>query len=416
MIRYLLSPMVLMSAVWLFATAMYFLRWSVQFVFDPAEVLPVVGLILAAFGGGCGLALAVHRVSGRHTAGGGALVEVIDEPSIAGCWRMTRNLFILWAVLSGVQMALMNGFPLLWLIIGDTRSYREYGFPSVNGLINSLILACAMSSIYYYLVSGKVRGLWIAAVQLAYAIMIINRQMLFTMVFEAIVLYLMYHSTRLRVLARVVIPLVCLVVLNGIIGHYRTGNDELKDLFQLRFEYSDMPGTIVWVYAYVTTPINNLINTIFSVDPSYNPIFPNTISYLLPTILRDDIFANVQLLSVRLYANAFTVSTAVVDPYLDFGYGGIAGFCAVFGFVSQLAWFYRTPMPRLMYCVLAQSVILSVFTNFLFYLPSIFQLFWIFLIGSKFRATGIYEPPSTPATGEETVPVVEAPREAGGAA
>ena len=404
-----------MSAVWLLATGLYFLRWSVQFVFDPAEVLPVVGLILAAFGVGCALALAVHRISGRHAPGRGTLVAVIDETSVEGCWKMTRNLFILWLVLSGVQMALMGGFPLLWLVIGDGRSYREYGFPSVNGLINSLILACAMSSIYYYLVSGKIRGLWIAAIQLLYAVMIINRQMLFTMAFEAIVLYLMYHGTRMRVLLRIVIPMVCLVVINGIIGHYRTGNDELKDLFQLRFEYSELPGTIVWIYAYVTTPINNLINTIFSVDPSYNPIFPNTISYLLPTILRDDIFANVQILSVRLYANAFTVSTAVADPYLDFGYVGIALFCVIFGFVSQLAWFYRTPMPRLMYCVLAQSVILSVFTNFLFYLPSIFQLFWIYLIGAKYRPSGVYESPVVPADGEEAVPVAEAPREAGGA-
>ena len=416
MIRYLLNPMVLMCAVWLVATAMYFLRWSVQFVFDPAEVLPVVGLILAAFGGGCALALAVYRVSGRHAPGLGTLVERIDETSVAGCWRMTRNLFLLWLVLSGAQMALMGGFPLLWLVIADGRSYREYGFPSLNGLINSLILACAMSSIYYYLVSGKVRGLWIAVAQLAYAVMIINRQMLFTMALEAIVLYLMYHCTRMRVLARIVIPVICLVVINGIIGHYRTGNDELKDLFQLRFEYSDMPGTIVWFYAYVTTPINNLINTIFSVDPAYNPIFPNTISYLLPTVLREDMFANVQLLSARLYANAFTVSTAMTDPYLDFGFGGIALFCLLFGFVSQLAWFYRSPMPRLMYCVLAQSVILSVFTNFLFYLPSIFQLFWIFLIGSKYRPSGIYELPALPATGEETAPVAEAPREVGGAA
>jgi oligosaccharide repeat unit polymerase len=144
-----------------------------------------------------------------------------------------------------------------------------------------------------------------------------------------------------------------------------------------------MPGTVIWIYAYVTTPINNLFNTIFSADPSYNLFFPNTISMLLPTILRQDLFANVQLLSAVLYKSAFTTSTALVEPYLDFGFVGMAVYGVVLGFVSQATWFSKKPLGLLMYCIFAQSIILSIFSNFLFYLPSVFQLFWIYVIVHK---------------------------------
>ena len=390
MIRYLLSPIVLMSAVWCLSTLLYLQRWSVQFVFDASEILPVVGVVLAAFCAGCGLALVLHRVMGKRNAAGVVLEEVVNEESLEGCWRMTQRIFLGWLVLASAQMAYMRGFPLWWLIVRDGRTYTDFGIPSLNGLLNSMILACALSAIYSSLVTGHRGRLWIVFVQLAYAIMLINRQMLFTIVFEGLVLYLMHHCNRPRVLIRIVAPLVLLFIANGIIGNYRSGNDELKDTFQLRFEYSEMPGSVVWVYAYLTTPINNLINTIFTVDPTYNPVFPNTISWLFPSVLRDQVFANTQMVSAQLYASAFTVSTAVVDPYLDFGYLGIAAISALYGFLAQITWFSGTPISRLSYCVLAQCVLLSVFSNILFYLPSVFQLFWVLLIGSRARHSGIY--------------------------
>lgn len=401
MTRYLLSPMVLISAVWLFATLLYFLRWSVQFVFDPAEVLPFVGIILGSFGIGCGLAYFYHHAAGKN-AGSEKAKEEVTEESIQGCWTKTISLFRFWLILAGAQIIAMGGFPLLWLLIGDDRSYRDFGFLSLNGLINSLILACAMSGVFYWLTTNKKRYLWLAGLSAIYSILIFNRQMLFTLGFEVIVLYLIQRPVGIKVVARLLIPVVLLVVVNGIIGNYRTGDEELKELFQVRYEYSQYPGSVLWLYAYVTTPLNNLINTIYTMDPSYNPLFFNTVSYLFPSVLRVEIFSNVQLLSANLYSGAFTVSTAFVDPYLDYGMAGMAIYGVLFGFIAQLTWFYPTPRSRLMYCVLAQSALLSIFTNFLFYLPSIFQLFWIYLIGSKYQATKIDQSSTDPSTAEDS--------------
>jgi len=374
--------MVLMAAVWLFATGLYFLRWSVQFVFDPMEILPYVGIILGSFGVGCGLAYVCHNALDKKTATR-IISADITEASLAKCWAATQMLFKFWLVLAILQIVAMGGFPLLWLVVGDTRSYRDFGFLSINGFINSLILACALSGCYLYLISNKTKYLWLLAIVFVYAILIFNRQMLFTMAFEAVVLYLIQRPVGLKVFLRLLLPAALLFTVNGIIGNYRTGNEELKELFQVRYEYSELPGGILWMYAYVTTPLNNIVNTIYTTDPAYNPFFLNTASYLFPSILRQELFADVQLLSANLYSGAFTVSTAFVDPFLDYGSAGMACYGLLFGFMAQLAWFRPTPRSRLMYCVLAQSVILSIFTNFLFYLPSIFQLFWIFLIGSR---------------------------------
>ncbi len=384
MSRILLSPMVLLTAVWLFSTGLYFLRWSVQFVYEPAEILPYVGVVLGSFGVGCLLAKAFHNMQGKKHSGGSPQV-IGSETSIANCWKTTQRILYFWLVIAIGQIIAMRGFPMLWIVIGDERSYRDFGFLSINGLINSMVLACAISGVYCWLVSNNKKYLIPLGVVFVYASLIFNRQMLFTMAFEAMVLYLIQRPVGIKILARISLLLALLISLNGIIGQYRTGHEELKELFQVQYEYSEIPGSIMWMYAYVTTPLNNLINTIYSADPSWNPLFFNTISTLFPSVVRGELFADVTLLSAQLYSNAFTVSTAFVDPYLDYGPLGMAVYGVLFGFVAQLAWFYPTPRSRLMYCVLAQSVILSIFTNFLFYLPSIFQLFWLHLIGSKYQ-------------------------------
>jgi oligosaccharide repeat unit polymerase len=292
-------------------------------------------------------------------------------------------------VIAIVQIIAMRGFPLLWIVTGDDRSYRDFGFLSINGLINSMVLACAISGVYCWLVSSNKKYLLPLVVVFIYSSLIFNRQMLFSIVFEAVVLYLIQRPVGVKIIARIALLFVFLISLNGVIGQYRTGHEELKELFQVRYEYSEIPGSIMWMYAYVATPLNNLINTIYSSDPAWNSLFYNTVSTLFPSVVRGELFADVNLLSANLYSGAFTVSTAFVDPYLDYGSLGMALYGVLFGFVAQLAWFYPTPRSRLMYCVLAQAVILSIFTNFLFYLPSIFQLFWLHLIGSKYHPEAV---------------------------
>lgn len=208
---------------------------------------------------------------------------------------------------------------------------------------------------------------------------------------EAGVVMLMLQGIRWRAIVKGTALVILLILLFGYIGDLRSGADSFRVLAQPSANYPQwLPSGVLWVYIYLTTPIGNLVNTVDNVRPTWNALFPNTTSLLFPSVLRRMIYGTdgaSEAFSGELITDAFNVSTAYAGSAQDFGKIGIALFSAFCGFCGICCWHLRTFCGALMYGVVAQCIVLTVFFNHLLYLPVVFQVVWLLLFCSRHRFT-----------------------------
>ena len=204
----------------------------------------------------------------------------------------------------------------------------------------------------------------------------------------------MIRGITWKTIAKGLTSLLAVILVFGYIGDMRTGSEAFRQLAEPSSNYPDwLPSGALWVYIYVTTPINNLVNTAKTVTPANNLLFPNATSLLFPSILRNVVYGQtgaVDAASGDLVVDAFTVSTAYVGPLRDYGMFGVACFSILMGAISVHYWRDRSLRGSLTYAVLGQCLVLSVFFNHLFYLPVITQIPWLylFLCGNKAAPRG----------------------------
>lgn len=198
---------------------------------------------------------------------------------------------------------------------------------------------------------------------------------------EFAALYLRIHPIRLSAIMKLLAGAISFVLVFGVIGDVRQGSSAMiRDLAQPTENYPEwLPSGILWAYIYITTPINNLVYNIEQTRPIYDPLFPNTVATLFPSVIRIAIYGNdlADAESGQLVVSAFNVSTAYVGPYQDFGFIGITLFSIMIGPFCLYFWFRNNLKSALMLAVLIQCLVLTLFFDHFFYLPVITQLGWI---------------------------------------
>jgi hypothetical protein len=119
---------------------------------------------------------------------------------------------------------------------------------------------------------------------------------------------------------------------------------------------------------------------------------------LFPSVIRNALYGPegaTGALSGELVTDAFNVSTAYVGPYQDFGLMGIVLFSVLLATTALYFWRRAGTKGALMYSVIGQCLVLSIFFNHLFYLPVISQVGWIMLFFRRDRkaqrAEGVLE-------------------------
>jgi oligosaccharide repeat unit polymerase len=297
--------------------------------------------------------------------------------------RWLRIAFIVWAILTVIEVVASGGVPLLWLIQGSSKTYFDFGIASVHGLLNSLILAIGLAEFAIFAITGKRKHLWMPAFVLVWSLIAVTRNMLTVILIECAIAWAMTRGLNWKTLAKASLSFLALILVFGYIGDFRTGGETFRQLAEPSPNYPEwLPSGVLWVYIYVGTPINNLVNTVQSTAPLNSPLFPNATSLLFPSVIRDVIYNPATIsdaLSGDLVSDAFNVSTAYVGAFQDFGMAGVAGFSIVLGWLSAHFWRDRSLRGSLIYAVMGQCLIVSIFFNHLFYLPVITQVIWLYV-------------------------------------
>jgi oligosaccharide repeat unit polymerase len=369
----LLHPFIVFSAVWLTVVFLYSLHLSRLLLYSTSEVVGVIGYIWIPFVGVIALCAACHALT-RLTYYSRPMMERVNYELLE---RRLSMWFRIWVVVSITEIFFSGGLPIVWLIQHSTKTYFDFGIPSLHGLVNSLLLSVALTHVALYFITGNRKHLGIPIFTVTWSILVITRQLMVTALLEYAIVLLSIKIIRPRTILRISFTVLLLILIFGFVGDVRSGSEAFRSLAQPTAQYPNwLPSGVLWIYIYVTTPINNLIYTMHSVHPLSSLLFPNTVSSLFPTVFRTSIVGN-QVETGTLVTQAFNVSTAYIGPYQDYGLFGVVLFSTLTAFACQFFWYRRSLRDRLIFAVLTQCLVLTLFSNIFFLLPVISQILWL---------------------------------------
>jgi len=370
------------SSGWLTVWFLYYLHLSNLLLFSSAQVVTIELPVLLSFFGSLWIPYLLPQHSLR------AAPQDAQERGYLHLRKRLEFWFRFWVVMSCFEIMLSGGIPLIWTLTSSSKTYFMFGIPTLHGFLNALILTISIARFTLGLLNGLKRDLLFPLIMIVWSVLVEARQLTVVVLIEVALLFLMYRRIQWKRLVAGTAVVLVAVVLFGVSGDIRSGGDGFRRLAQPTEQYPAwLPSGFLWAYIYVTTPLNNLVNTTITTPPLRDPTMPNTFAQLVPTAVRN-------LLGLRsvnssfegdLVTQSFNVSTAYMGPWQDMGTIGLVFFSVAIALASGISWVSRGIRNNLIYAIIGQCLFLSIFFDHFLYLPIIAQIPWCFVL---FRRVG----------------------------
>lgn len=375
------NPITIFNSIWLLVISLYQLRLSKlqSIMTDKAAIMFLIMII--SFDIGYYVIYLIAKEIGRKTKVKYGLLTFddsnYDEFPIV-------KYFKYWCFIEIIETIYSGGFPILWKIIGSSKTYFDFGIPSVHGFMNAYGLVLLMLVFYQLLrcnfKSKKLKKIFFLMI-ICYFCMI-TRQVIISMLIEIALIYVI-NKKKIPWAKYIVIAFIG-IILFGIIGNVRTGYSEFIKISMIDTKVNALLVGFVWVYMYLTMTVAN-INKLASL--TFNTTGISTLaSIYFPSIIAN-MFSSGKVIPNYLVTSSFNVSGFFCDFYVSYGYIGIIFVSLLFGGLG--AYYYNCLQYSnnlkymFYYAIYLQIIVLSFFYNQLFYLPSGFQLIIIAIIFSK---------------------------------
>lgn len=293
--------------------------------------------------------------------------------------------FWIWIVLEILETIYSKGFPIIWALKHNGKSYFDYGIPTIHGLANAYGLSI-LTILAYQLFTGKFKNKtrkikFCIAILIAMYIFMLTRQVIISAILQVLIVYC-FVKKRIPWI-KLIISLLLMIVAFGILGNIRTGYTEFLTVAMVDTKIHPLLVGFYWVYMYLTMTIANL-NKLFTLS-----FAPAGVGYFiqiyLPTVIGKSFFkGNYVDPSIFLVTQAFNVSGYNADAYISLGLLGLILMALIYGVLGGNL--YKKVLKQynmkniIYYAIYFQIMILSFFYNQLFYLPSGFQFIIIFLL------------------------------------
>lgn len=275
-----------------------------------------------------------------------------------------------------IEVICSKGVPLVWKIIGNGKTYFDFGIASLHGAFCGLVICLGAYSLF-----SKSRDKFI---YLAMGILIISRQILMSMILEAIVFEIYSNKKNLKKsIIKILIILIIGIIGFTLLGNFRSGNNIMHDVFQAKEQYKDLPSTLKWIYSYMTFSISNF-NNLVGMTPGAINYGTSMLTELLPTVVMNLINLEEIHTFNHLVSLNYTVSTYLPNIYLDSGIVGIGIFNMLLAFIGYKSYINmkkeESAKNILLYSIFVHNIIFLFFTNMFLYLPIIVQYLYIWII------------------------------------
>lgn len=376
-------PICVFVGTWSFVFLLYALHLSEQLIYHISDFyyvcLAITVPFLVAYWYVNRLLTLVARMPPSSAPGPSAQLATLEPHSAELIWRHTVRLLQIWGVITVIEIIFSGGLPIIWLITGSSKNYRDFGIPSLHGFLISILLACSMVSFWMFLETRQRRYIAVPVFALLWFAASITRGYMLGLLLQLLFFTLARKPLTTGQIVKIAVGFVCFIIAFGYLGDFRSGGGDLiRALGKPTERYPDwLPTGFLWAYIYLATPLNNLLNTL-QLNPSIDQFtLAATTSQLLPSFVRNLIFPESLVTQGDLVDTSLNVSTSFAPPYLDMGLLGIVLYSLLFGSVAALFWHFRRERFYLLgYSFVAQALALSVFFSFLLALPYLFQLVW----------------------------------------
>lgn len=380
--KYLLNPFVLYSFTWIFVLFLYSLDLSYHLTYMHREtVLLIFGSIAAWFSSAVFYSLSRDGKFKLYLHG-------FDIYRIKKTLLERRNLrrysclLFFWSFFSFIEVIYSGNLPLLSLLgIGTYVNYVDFGISGFHGLLNAVYLFISLFTFALYGMTKKIKYLYIVIFLILWPIMLVKRQLLMSMFLQVLFLYIILNDVGVKKLIGILASILLLVFLFGFFGDLRSGREHLLALAGISFEYPDfLPSGLMWVYLYVTTPLNNVNFNMQDMQPHYFPY--HSVMSTFPSFLRGFFQELVNVESnFILVTQSFNVSSFFQPFLLDFG----IFFTLILIFFMGLIFTHIFHLSQrrfefsLILIVVLHNIVLSVFVNFFIHIVFLFEMLVIYL-------------------------------------
>lgn len=297
-------------------------------------------------------------------AGGG------DSIAIPARFRALVGILLSLAVLN---IAVAGYAPLIRLLLTGDSGYMDFGIKGVYGFFNAFSNALGITAFYLWMMEGKKIYRNVFMLVIGIFVLFMTRQNIISLLVES---FVVYNLIRKRVpTTRIVVMVSITLFLFGVLGDLRVGTD-ITELAKITDDYKWVPKAGIWMYAYFYFNLLNLDNAV-NAGPPYLDF--SSFSQIIPSFLRPASDHAEDLLEV----SQFTVGSFVTPLYRDLGIIGLwllfFGFCLGIEAYRKRIRGQRTFVAITSYSVMYFCFMFSFFENFFFYLPVIFQLFFLYV-------------------------------------
>ncbi|WEK19679.1 MAG: O-antigen ligase [Candidatus Pedobacter colombiensis] len=393
----LANPTIIYTLLWIFSFILYSLEFTNNIIgLNEKTIVLISGSVLSIWM--IYLYMSIQGLFGSNVVSNLKMPFPQKNPAskIDYFKNIIRILTTIWLIFTFFEIVYFKGIPLISVVILGQYDldYKAFGLPTVHGFLNACYLTIVSSYAILYYSEKRRKYLLYIVVFLLWPVLLMSRALILWALIEVFCIYLIFFKLNLTRILKTVGYVFAFIYIFGFIGDNRGEVSETKftDNF-IKDEYKDVsdyiPTGFVWVYLYLTTPINNIVWNIDKVEPKYNLRY--TTASLIPSVIRDRIYVQEdEKYSVELYDEAFNVSSYFANYLKDFGiYGAL-----IIGGIIQviiLRFFFSARQfeigSMLAFSCLFYALALCVFTDFFFSLVTVFQvllgLFINYLLYSK---------------------------------
>lgn len=298
----------------------------------------------------------------------------LNEESFSNTKLNVINLIVV--LLFIVQVMYSGGVPLIWKIVGSSKIYFDFGIPSLTGAFYGLIICMGAFTLFK-------RG-YSKFIYIVISLLIVSRQALVSIVIEGIIYKLLTLKKKPKHLfLYLIVGGIIGIAIFSAIGNFRTGEDNFLYVVQFKEQYTWLPTGFKWIYSYMTFSISNF-NKLVSQTVGFENYGASMANALIPTVLVNLFSIHVNATYFILVSLNFTVSTYLVELYLDFGLLGIGVFSILLSLLASFV--YKKSIKRknnaykLIYAVIVHNILTLFFQNMFLYLPIVCQFVYIPLI------------------------------------
>jgi oligosaccharide repeat unit polymerase len=286
--------------------------------------------------------------------------------------KIAYGMLSIYFLLQILQVYYFKGFPLFWLATGDARGYFDFGMQSLNGLLNATYLLAATFFFIIYLKEKGFKKLCFLFFLLTVPILLVSRQLLISVFLQRACCTLVYHPKKIKHFCLFAVGILLVFIT---VGNYRTGLETLTKILRPESFVPPSLYSLLWIYAYIVTPFNNINAAIEDIHPVDAPEFE--LASLLPSVLRSSEI-DYSKTGFSLVHENMNVSTFYFQPLLDFGPFYAFSFMALFQFILFLSFRRavrtKAPVHIVEYSILYMIMFLSIFSNLFLFLPVLTQL------------------------------------------